>query len=104
MNISTNPVTLPIILSDEDDKDGYTFLGFNLSYSDDVYEIIEYNLKSKMFNIPKFYAWIEYNEDTLFFIKMRVLYGCMFASLLFCSEAWGDLKKRTCYLPLKAKH
>ena len=46
-----------------------------------------------MCNVPKFYAWVEYNEDTLFFIKLRVLYGCMFASLIYSSEAWGDLKK-----------
>ena len=38
-------------------------------------------------------AWVDYNEDTSFFIKLRVLYGCMFASLIYSSEAWGDLKK-----------
>ena len=46
-----------------------------------------------MFNIAKFHAWLEYNESTPFFIKIKVLYGCLFASMLFSAEAWGNLSR-----------
>ena len=99
MHMSSNPVTTPIILEDGrkieavELNDGYSFIGFNLTYSDDIHELIENNLKSKMFNVAKFHAWLEYNESTPFFIKIKVLYGCLFASMLFSSEAWGNLSK-----------
>ena len=31
---------------------------------------VENNLNSKMFNVPKSFAWLEYNETTPFFIKI----------------------------------
>ena len=46
-----------------------------------------------MFNVAKFHAWLEYNDQTPFFIKINVLYACLFASLLYSAEAWGDLSK-----------
>ena len=51
MNMSSNPITQPIILKENevieavDEKSNYSFLGFNLSYSNNVYKIIESNLK-----------------------------------------------------------
>ena len=38
-------------------------------------------------------AWLEYNEDTPFFVKMKVLYACLFASLLYSVEAWGNVNQ-----------
>ena len=99
MNMSSDPVTTPIILNDDkvidavDIGDGYNFLGFKLTYSNNIYELVENNLKSKLFNIAKFYAWMEYNEKTPFFIKLKVLYGCVFPAILYSAEAWGDLNK-----------
>ena len=47
-----------------------------------------------MFNIVKFYAWLEYNEDTPFFVKINVkIYICLFAALLYSVEAWGDVNE-----------
>ena len=97
MHMSSDPINIPIILEDNrkieavERNDGYDFIGFRLTYTDDIHELIQSNLRSKMFNIAKFYAWLEYNEPTPFFIKVKVLYGCMFASLLYSAEAWGDL-------------
>ena len=97
MHMSPDPIRTPIILEDDrkieavEENDGYDFIGFRLTYTDDVHKLIESNLRSKMFNVAKFYAWLEYNETTPFFIKIKVLYGCMFAALLYSSEAWGDL-------------
>ena len=99
MHMSHQPTTAPIILDDNkmikavECNDGYDLLGFRLSYSNDIHEIIEKNLSSKMFNIAKFYAWLEYNEQTPFFVKMKVLYSCLFQSILYSAEAWGDLRK-----------
>ena len=99
MHMSHDPTTTPIILDDGrkidavERSDGYDFIGFRLSYTNDIYELIENNLKSKTFNVAKFYAWLEYNETTPFIIKAKVLYACMFASLLYSTEAWGDLSR-----------
>ena len=99
MNMSSDPVTTPIILNEDkvinavDIGDGYNFLGFKLTYSNDIYEIVENNLKSKLYNIARFYAWLEYNERTPFFIKLKVLYGCVFPAILYSVEAWGNLTK-----------
>ena len=97
MHMATDPIRTPIILEDNrtieavELNDGYDFIGFRLTYTDDIYKLIENNIKSKMFNAAKFYAWLAYNEPTPFFIKIKVLYGCMFAALLYSAEAWGDL-------------
>ena len=72
---------------------GYSFLGFLLSYSNDIIKIILNNLNKKMVNTVKFYSWLEYNEDSPFFVKIDVLYTCLFAALLYSIEAWGDVKK-----------
>ena len=99
MHMSCQPITTPISLNDNkiinavEYNDGYDILGFKLSYSNDVYEIIHKNLKSKMFNIARFYAWLQYNEPTPFFVKIKVLYGCLFQCILYSAEAWGDLSK-----------
>ena len=49
------------------------------------------NLNKKVFNISKFYNWLDVNESALFIIKLRVLYSCMFASVLYSCESWGDV-------------
>ena len=99
MHMSSNPIQTPVVLEDErvinavEPNVGYPFIGFKRSYSDNIYILIENNLKSKLFNVAKFHAWLEYNDQTPFFIKIKVLYACLFASLLFSAEAWGDLSK-----------
>ena len=74
-----------------DSSDGYPWLGFHLSYSDCIPDLIQYNFEKKKFNTAKFYAWLQINRDTPFVLKMRVLYGCMFAAVLYSCEAWGDI-------------
>ena len=84
MHMSHQPTTTPIILDDNkiikavEYNDGYNLLGFRLSYSNVIHEIIEKNLSSKMFNIAKFYAWLEYNKQTPFFVKMNSIFLQMF--------------------------
>ena len=59
----------------------------------EVSKIIEFNLHKKSSNIAKFYAWLEINTETSIIIKIRVLYSCLFASIVYGCEAWVDCKK-----------
>ena len=72
-------------------KDGYNWLGFNLSYTSNVENLIAHNLSKKMVNISKFYAWLQINSSTPFPLKIKILYSCLFPSLLYSCETWGDI-------------
>ena len=84
-------VNQDILIEAVDPRDGYPWLGFILSYADNILDLIFFNYNKKKLNIAKFYAWLQINRDTPFMLKMRVLYGCMFAALLYSCEAWGDI-------------
>ena len=70
---------------------GYCWLGFWLSYADNVLSLIKFNLKKKSFNICGFYGWLEANQQTPIILKLKVLYSCMFAAILYSCEAWGNI-------------
>ena len=97
MEMSINPTMNDLYISRDmsvksvRSSDGYNWLGFWLSYSNDVPGLILANLNKKRFNISKFYNWLDVNESTPFIIKLRVLYSCMFASVLYSCESWGDV-------------
>ena len=82
-NISIGPVN---------PKEGYGWLGLWLTPTSDIGTIILFNYKKKINVTCKFYAWLEMNQDTPFKLKMKVLYGCMFPSLLYSCETWGDFE------------
>ena len=42
-----------------------------------------------MINVVKFYAWL--NVNTPIDIKLMVLDQCLFTSLLYGAESWGDI-------------
>ena len=44
-----------------------------------------------MYNIAKFYEWIQLSKDTPFEIELNVVYSCLCSSLLYSSEAWADI-------------
>ena len=71
--------------------DAYNWLGFWLSDTNDVAQIIEYHFKKKLVHISSFYSWLAINQDTPFAIKMLVLYNCLFATLLYSCEVWINL-------------
>ena len=70
---------------------GYNWLGFNLSYAGKVEELVRHNLNKKLFNICKFYNWLDVNETTPIKLKLNVLYSCMFEAILYSCEVWGDI-------------
>ena len=91
-NMSDIDINYNVTIHPVKPKDGYTWLGFVLSYSNDIHTLVEFNLKKKKFNEAKFYSWLQVNEFTPFPLKLRVLYGCMFSAMLYSCEAWGDIE------------
>ena len=63
-----------------------------MSYADNVPSLIRYNLNKKSFFICKFYGWLEANQQTPIILKLRVLYCCMFAAILYSCETWGNIE------------
>ena len=53
-------------------------------------KIISSNLNGRASNWRKFYSWLEVNEETLIEIKILVLDNCLFNSILYAVEVWGD--------------
>ena len=97
MQFSIHPDLSPLQISEEimvdavNPEKGYCWLGFWLSYADNVPSLLKYNLKKKSFHICQFYGWLEANQQTPIIIKLRVLYSCMFAAILYSCEAWGNI-------------
>ena len=97
MEFSENPDLSAIVISADTTVDpvstdkGYCWLGFWLSYADNVACLIKYNLNKKTFHIGEFYGWLQANRETPIILKIRVLYGCMFAAILYSCEAWGNV-------------
>ena len=77
-------------ISSIDFNKGYSYLGMTFIPTNDIKKIIDKNLNMKMFNVAKFYGWLENNDVTPIEIKLRVLDNCMFSALLYGSETWGD--------------
>ena len=71
-------------------EEGYNWLGFLLYPTDDVEQILLFNINKKAVNTCKFYSWLQMNLDAPFKMKIKILYSCMFESLLYSCEAWGN--------------
>ena len=46
-----------------------------------------------MFAVGKYHEWLSDNEEIPFLIKIKVLYSCLFSSIVYSCEAWGELHK-----------
>ena len=53
--------------------------------------ILNKNLNARMFNITKFYAWLDVNVNTPIDVKMMVFDNCVLNALLYGTETWGDI-------------
>ena len=96
LNLSKHPIRFPIYLPDNQtiqhaDNDEHLYLGMWLTTSNDTMQHIKCNLKHRAFNIVKFYAWLDINEDTPIQIKIQVLDSCMFAACLYGGECWPKI-------------
>ena len=72
---------------------GHKYLGMLFFPTNDINEIMLKNINKRMSNVAKYYAWLELNGETPIDIKLLVLDQCMFNSLLYGIEAWGDISK-----------
>ena len=79
-------ITLKPIVED------YIWLGFWLSDTNDISEIIQHHISKKMVHITSFYSWLAINEDTPIKVKLIVLYVCLFATILYSCEVWVNLE------------
>ena len=59
--------------------------------TNDINKIIDLNLNERIRNICKFYSWLEVNVETPIEIKLLVLDNCIFSSILYAVETWGDI-------------
>ena len=73
--------------------ENYMWLGFWLSDTNDISEIIQHHISKKMVHISSFYSWLAINEDTPIKVKLLVLYVCLFATLLYSCEVWVNLEE-----------
>ena len=59
--------------------------------TNDFNKIISINLNVRMSNFSKFYSWLEANVETPIEIKLLVIDNCMFSSILYAVDTWGDI-------------
>ena len=96
-HFSENPIleTIDIgensYISSVDITKGHKYLGMKFVPTNDVNKIIRTNLNERMNNFCKFYSWLEVNVETPIEIKLLVLDNCMFNSILYAVETWGDI-------------
>ena len=96
LHLSKTPYIEPLEI-DEDQfvesahEKGYIYLGSLFINSNILAEHILANINNRMWNIHKFYAWLQYNMDTPIKVKLIVLYNCVFSAILYAAETWGDL-------------
>ena len=83
-----NNVIIPCVDADKGNK----YLGRLFFPTLNIDILFHKNLDNRMHSIRRFYAWLEINEDTPVEMKLLVLDQCMFTSLLYGIETWGNSK------------
>ena len=110
-HFSNDPTITPIKINDNidissvDPKKGHRYLGMKYLPTEIFPTIIQHNLNDRKGRICKFYAWLEDNKDTPIEFKLLVLDNCLFLSLLYGVETWGDIsciEKEVRMIELKA--
>ena len=96
LHLSKTPYTEPLQIAEDQfvelaHKKGYVYLGSLFINSNILAEHIIANINNRMWNINKFYAWLQYNADTPIKVKLIVLYNCVFSAILYAAETWGDV-------------
>ena len=64
-------------------KDGYPYLGFKFIPTNNLTKIIERNVNDKMYNVSKYYGWLEINETIPIEVKLRVIVACLTRCCMF---------------------
>ena len=79
-------------LSSVDPEKGHRCLGVKFLPTIDVDRIITFNIDDRFHNWVRFYEWLEVNEETPVEIKVLVLDNCLFNSILYAAEVFGNVK------------
>ena len=79
------------IIYSVDPRVGHKYLGMLYYPTNDIKTIVTNNINKRMVNVAKFYAWLNVNDNTPIDIKLMVLDQCLFTSLLYGAESWGDI-------------
>ena len=98
LHLSKNPITDPIEVGENQfvesaHKTGYPYLGNLFICSDIMKDYILKNINIRKVNLSKFYAWLQYNEDTPITMKLIVLYNCVLTAIFYCAETWYEIDK-----------
>ena len=70
---------------------GHKYLGMKFIPTNKLADIIKFNLNDRIGRVCKFYAWLEENDTTPIETKLLVLDNCLFNSILYGIETWGDI-------------
>ena len=96
-HFSSNPFKGSIQIDEEtellsvDPQKGHRYLGVRTYPTNNINKIITSNIEGRLQNCCKFYAWLEVNKETPIEVKLVVLDGCLFGSILSAVEAFGDI-------------
>ena len=96
-HFSDNPSLEPLhidentVLSSVDPEKGHRCLGVKFLPTIDVDKIITFNINDRSHNWARFYEWLEVNEETPIEIKTLVLDNCLFNSILYAAEVFGNI-------------
>ena len=92
-NPSLDPIQInrDISIASVNVKKGYKYLGMKFIPTNDINKIIDINLNERINNVCKFYSWLEVNDETPIEIKLLVLDNCIFSSILYGIETWGNI-------------
>ena len=96
-HFSNQPYTDKLIIDDNTQLEsvsttkGHRYLGVKFLPTNDVDKIIMFNIDERFSQWCKFYEWLEVNEETPIEIKLTVLDACLFLSILYAVEVFGDI-------------
>ena len=96
LHLSKDPITEPIEVGENQfvesaHKTGYPYLGNLFICSDALKDHILKNINNRKGNLSKFYAWLQYNENTPIILKLLVMYNCVLAAIFYCAETWYEI-------------
>ena len=80
-----------ITLNSIDPVKGYKYIGLFVIPTNDIREIILFNINKRLGNFAKFHAWLAINELTPIEMKLLVYEGCVLGAVLYSCECWGDI-------------
>ena len=95
MEFSDNPSNEPLLIEDNLKVDlaengEYIYLGLIVINSKFQRDHISKNISKKKVCISKYRAWLQNNKLAPVKLKLKLLYTCVFASILHASETWWD--------------